>query len=75
MELAQIAFGPFSVGPEGCGTRPLPYVELMLALGWVLWEFEVRVEPGLGSGVGEQGVGRMADGFFDCGEERADGAV
>ena len=57
VELAQSAFSPFSVGPRECVARPLAHVELTLALGWVPWGFAVRVEPGPGSGVGEQGDG------------------
>jgi cytochrome P450 len=46
IELARSAFCPFSIGPRGCIAKGLAYVELMIALAKVLWEFDLRREEG-----------------------------
>jgi len=40
--LAKSAFCAFSLGPRGCIGRSLAYVEMMLTMAKVLWEFDLK---------------------------------
>lgn len=62
---AKSAFCAFSIGPRACIGRALAYTELMIALGRVVWAFEMRVAGGVR--VGEGGVG-MGEGRERGGE-------
>ena len=57
LALAQSAFCPFSIGPRGCVGKIMAYQEMMTVLARVLWEFDLRLEPGSKVGEGfETGV-------------------
>jgi cytochrome P450 len=58
VELAQSAFCAFSIGPRGCIARGLAYTELTLVLARILWEFDVRLQPG-------SVLGQSLDGTYD----------
>ena len=55
---AKSAFCAFSIGPRACIGRALAYTELMIALGRVVWAFEMRIAGG--PRIGEGGVGLEA---------------
>lgn len=41
---ARSAFCPFSIGPRGCVGKTMAYHELMIVMGRVLWEFDIRLD-------------------------------
>ena len=55
-------FNPFSLGSRGCIGKPMAYMELSLALGRLLWKYDVRLAGGnlrhVGEGHEGMGVGR-----------------
>lgn len=66
LALAQSAFCPFSIGPRGCVGKIMAYQEMMTVLARVLWEYDLRLEPGSELGGGdEKGVdGRQRRGEY-----------
>jgi len=46
LALAYSAFAPFSIGPRSCVGRVLAYAEISLVLARVIWQFEMRLQPG-----------------------------
>jgi cytochrome P450 len=63
---AKSAFCAFSVGPRACIGRGLAYTELMIALGRVVWAFDMRISggPRVGEGVMGMGEGRERAGEY-----------
>lgn len=59
-------FNPFSVGSRGCIGKPMAYMELSLALGRLLWRWDVRLPEGklgkVGEGAKGMGAGREREG-------------
>jgi cytochrome P450 len=55
-------FNPFSLGSRGCIGKPMAYLELSLALGRLLWKFDMRRPEGdlrhVGEGRPGMGMGR-----------------
>jgi cytochrome P450 len=54
LALAYSAFSPFSIGPRSCVGRVLAYAEMSLVIARVIWQLEMRLEPGwkqIGDGV------------------------
>lgn len=54
---AQAAFTAFGVGRTSCIGRYLAYQEMQLILARLLWEFDMRLEPGSSLGEGAPGKG------------------
>lgn len=54
------AFTPFGVGRTSCIGRYLAYQEMFLVIAYILWQFDMRLQPGstLGEGRKELGPGR-----------------
>lgn len=54
------AFTPFGVGRTSCIGRYLAYQEISLVIAYMLWQFDMRLQPGstLGEGRKELGPGR-----------------
>ena len=52
---AHSAFCPFSVGARGCIGKNMAYMELSLALTYVLWNYDVRAKSGDHTGEGAPG--------------------
>lgn len=80
VERARLAFCPFSVGIRGCMGKNMAYLEISLALTWLLWHFEVRLKAGdrTGAGGSEKGEGRELKGEYqmhDCFVVKRDGPV
>lgn len=50
IRVAKEAFCPFSVGPRGCIGKNMAYLELMLAVGRLLFVYDVKKTGGLGEG-------------------------
>jgi cytochrome P450 len=61
-ERLQSVFNPFSLGSRGCIGKPMAYMELSLALGRLLWGWDMRLAGGALKTVGEgkpgMGAGR-----------------
>lgn len=68
VEALHSVFNPFSVGPRGCIGKPMAYLEMSLALGRLLWGYEIRLASGelgtVGEGNGKLGRGRERRGEF-----------
>ena len=43
---ARAAFCPFSIGPRGCIGKKVAYTEVTLALGRLLFSYDIRLSPG-----------------------------
>ena len=61
---ARSAFCAFSTGPRGCVGKTMAYHELLIVMGRVLWEFDIRLDD-----VSE--LRRASDGWKGC-RQRAD---
>ncbi|KAH8807260.1 cytochrome protein [Xylogone sp. PMI_703] len=53
MDAARSAYIPFSTGPRSCPGRGLAYMELMVTLGRLIWEYDMKVPDGLAGTIGE----------------------
>jgi cytochrome P450 len=58
MQGPRAAFCAWSIGPRNCVGKAMAYLELMLVLARLLWEFEMRIAPGSTLGEGGVGLGR-----------------
>lgn len=63
---AQSAFCPFSVGVRGCIGKNMAYMELSLAIAYLLWHYDVRAKSGdpTGEGAPDKGLGRKRKGEY-----------
>jgi cytochrome P450 len=52
---AQSAFCPFSIGTRGCIGKNMAYMELGLALTYLLWNYDIRAKAGDKTGEGAPG--------------------
>jgi cytochrome P450 len=61
--IAQSAFCPFSLGRASCIGKTIAYQEMSIILARAIWLYDMRLQPGPGSSVGEGrpdlGYGRM----------------
>jgi cytochrome P450 len=67
-EKLQSVFNPFSIGSRGCIGKPMAYLELSLALGRLIWTYDMRLASGdagkLGEGRPGMGMGREREDEF-----------
>lgn len=61
LESLHSVFNPFSLGPRGCIGKPMAYLEMSLALGRLIWGFDMRSAKGELGRVGE-GNDRLGQG-------------
>lgn len=57
VQLAKDSFWPFSSGPRGCVGKNMAYMELFIALGRLIWLFDIRLAGEERSGGGGPGKG------------------
>jgi cytochrome P450 len=60
---AKSAFMPFSWGSRGCLGKPMAYAEISMALGKVLWRYDIRLKPGDRTGEASNGQFALRDVF------------
>ena len=61
--VAKKAFCPFSLGNRGCIGKPMAYNELSIAVGRVMFLFDIRLTEGDHTGEDEQGLYQLGDVF------------
>ena len=57
LEVAQSAFMPFGIGRTSCVGKYLAYQEISLIIARVVWQHDMRIQPGSTIGEGHSGLG------------------
>lgn len=57
VQLANSAYGPFSVGRANCLGKNLAYQEMMAVMAKLMFSYEMRIQPGSTLGEGAEGLG------------------